>query len=218
MEKINFIYLRTSTEEQNPENQLKDCQDLCAKENIIDGFIIEDKTSGWTEYDREGFNKIINKIKARRVNNLVCWDLDRLFRNRKKLVSFFKLCATYECKIYSYRQDWLNDINKIPMPWNEIIHEFMVQIIGWLAEEESNKKSDRVKQAVRIKDNVTISYKGNKWGRKQLSTQKKNLIKNLHDGGLSIRKIAKTLEISVGGVHKYISEFNKKKSDNLTNS
>lgn len=204
IEKINFIYIRTSTEEQNPENQLKDCQDLCAKENIIDGFIIEDKTSGWKEYDREGFTKIINKIKARRVKNLVCWDLDRLYRNRLKLIAFFKLCDSYGCKIHSFRQQWLNELNTMPEPFNEIMHSLMLQIMGWLAEEESNKKSERVKSAVRKKEGKTVSYKGNKWGRKPISTQKVNKIMELANKGLSIRKISSKLDIPKSTVHKTI--------------
>jgi hypothetical protein len=41
----------------------------------------------------------------------------------------------------------------------------MIQNEGEKAEEESKKKSDRVKLAVKQVNGVTKSYKGNKWGR-----------------------------------------------------
>ena len=49
--------------------------------------------------------------------------------------------------------------------------DFMIQQAGEEAEEESRKKSERVKLAVRNEDGVTKSYKGNKWGRKTMSSK-----------------------------------------------
>lgn len=50
-----IIYLRTSTEEQNPENQLNDCRTLSNKLEIKDCDVISDKVSGWKDTEREGF-------------------------------------------------------------------------------------------------------------------------------------------------------------------
>lgn len=162
--KENIVYIRTSTEEQTPELQLKDCNILLEKLSIKDYEIISDKQSAWKDVDREGFDKIAKAIKSREVKNLICWDLDRLFRNRKKLIEFFQFCKIYKCKIYSARQDWLESLNKMPEPFNEIMFDLMLSIMGWLAEEESTKKSQRVKNAVVKEDGITKSYKGKRWG------------------------------------------------------
>ena len=182
------IYIRTSTIEQNPQNQLADCLNINKWGEYI---VLEDKQSAWKDHiERENFDKILYSIKQRRVDHLIVWDLDRIYRNRKRLVGFFKLCKVYKCHIHSYRQQWLEQLSDIPSPWNEIMMELMIQIMGWMAEDESTKKSERVKAAVRRDGNVTKSYKGNKWGRKGLSTQVVNKVLELRKQGMSIREIA----------------------------
>ena len=197
-----IIYLRTSTEEQNPQNQLKDCLSI---NKYGDHELFEEKQSAYKDRDRKEFNQVIKLIKQQENSHLIVWDLDRIYRNRKKLIEFFDMCKIYNCKIHSFRQTWLEELHKIQEPFNEIMHTLMLQIMGWLAEEESKKKSERVKLAVRKKEgHSTKSYKGNKWGRKSLSSQKQNKIKELRTQGKSIRDISKELNISVGVVHKFI--------------
>jgi len=205
--KENKIYIRTSTENQFPALQLKDCEALAVKLNLKDWEVISDKQSAWKDdIERDGFEKIIESIKKGETKTLICWDLDRLFRNRKKLIAFFQLCKNYGCKIYSARQDWLESLNKIQEPFNEIMFDLMLQIMGWLGEEESSKKSSRVKNAVRkIEGEVTKSYKGNKWGRKSIISDK--LIKQaqeLKQQGLSLSKIAGQMKISKSSVFKLL--------------
>lgn len=213
------IYLRTSTEDQNPENQLKDCESIRPIDQSIQTFcnyyLIQDKESAWDDLKiRLGFGELRNLILKKKVKYLIVWDLDRLYRNRNRLIQFFQMCKLYKVSIFCYRQRWLNDLMNLPKPFNEIMFDLMLSIMGWLAEEESNKKSDRVKSAVRKKDNITISYKGNKWGRKSLSLEdQERIIRICNQTPLrSIRNIAKDLNLSVGVVHKYI----KKNRENLT--
>lgn len=181
-----IIYLRTSTGEQNPENQLKDCLTLTKGEHEI----LEEKQSAFKDEEREVFEGIRKRIKSGEVEHLIVWDLDRLVRNRKKLIEFFEFCKIYKTKIHSFRQNWLEQLNNIPEPFNEMMHALMLQIMGWLAEEESKKKSERVKAAIRIKENETQSYKGNKWGRKELPKSVVEGVQELFRTGYSIRKIA----------------------------
>src|SRR3989344_5047259 len=102
--KQTIIYLRTSTEEQNPQNQLEACEQLTQKLSLKDYDVFEDKVSGWKELERKNFNEIKKAIEKAQVKYLICWDLDRLYRNRKKLIEFFELCKIYNCKIYSVRR------------------------------------------------------------------------------------------------------------------
>jgi DNA invertase Pin-like site-specific DNA recombinase len=209
-----IIYIRTSTEKQNPENQLSDCESIRPKSNDMLTFVnyqlLQDKQSAWNDNkEREGFTELLKLIKAKKVSNLIVWDMDRIYRNRKRLIEFMQLCKAYKVNVYSFRQQFLNSINDIPEPWGEMMHSFMLQIIGWMGEDESNKKSERVKNAVRKDKGTTLSYKGNKWGRKDLSELRQEQINVLRNQGNTIRFIAKELKISVGVVHKYITENNK---------
>jgi len=209
------IYIRTSTEDQNPENQLKDIYSMA---DIQDAVIYKDQQSAWKDtVERDNFNIIINKIKAREIKDLWIWDWDRLYRNRLKLIAFLKLCKAYKCKVHSYRQKFMENIHTIPVPFNEIVEDMMIQLLGWLAEEESQKKSERIKAATRSKNGKTISYKGNKWGRKALPKQTKDRVITLYEEGNSMRTIASMVKttdknknqknISVGAVHKIVSEY-----------
>lgn len=202
-----IIYNRTSTEDQNPENQLKDCQ---AINSYGEAQVIEDRQSAWKDnVVRMGFEDLKRRIRSRTIRHLIVWDLDRIYRNRKKLKEFFQFCKAYDCTIHSYRQTWLEEINKIPNPWNEIVYELLLNIFGWIAEEESSKKSARVKAAIKSKDGKTMSYKGNKWGRKTISKQRRDKIVELHKMGLKTREIALEANVGLGTVSRVINLFQK---------
>jgi DNA invertase Pin-like site-specific DNA recombinase len=212
-----IIYIRTSTEEQNPENQLKECLSI---NKFGEHRLIEDKGSAWKDDDmREGFKEVIKEIKKGEVKDLIVWDWDRIYRNRKKLKAFFELCKVFKCRIHSYRQSWSEVINTIPEPFNEIMMEFLISMFGYLAQDESDKKSMRVRAAMRTKEDGVYSYKGNKWGRKELSTQAVNKILELRKEGKSMRDIQKLVaysnkgnmrNVSLGAVHKVLSGQHRK--------
>jgi len=68
--------------------------------------------------------------------------------------------------------------------------------MGWLSEEESQKKSDRIRLAVRKKEGEsTKSFKGNKWGRKEIKNKKMiSDILELHKQGLSLKVISQRVQ------------------------
>jgi DNA invertase Pin-like site-specific DNA recombinase len=209
------VYIRTSTEEQEPENQIREIETISGKDYTL----FQDKQSAWKDdKERQDFEKLRTKIKEHQVKDLFVWDWDRLFRNRKKLKEFFQFCTIYKCHIHSFRQGFFETFYKIPSPFDEIMQELFLNLLGWMAEDESTKKSSRVKAAVRKKEGeITMSYKGNKWGRKSLSTQKKNKIRELLEiePKLSLRDISLQSGASLGSVHKTIQEIKSEKTEEL---
>lgn len=213
------IYLRTSTEEQNPENQLKDCESIRPKDRnydtFVDYYLMQEQQSAFHDFkDRHVFEKLRMLIKDRKVKTLIVWDLDRIYRNRNKLKEFFVFCDAFDCTILSFRQKFLQDIEKIPEPFNEIMHDLMLNLLGWIAEDESKHKSERVKASIRLNDGETYSYKGNKWGRKPISTFKRNQIVSMYNKGDRLRSIAIELKVSLGAVHKIVQDYKDKKLSN----
>lgn len=209
------VYIRTSTTDQTPELQLKEIKEISGEYDHL----FKDQQSAWQDFkERNDFKKLCQLIRERKISDLYVWDLDRIYRNRKKLIEFFELCKIYDCKIHSVRQQWLEEINGMPEPWGEIIHNLMLQVMGWIAEEESQKKSDRIKNSVVKKDgSKTKSHKGNTWGRKGLSKQTQSKIFELHDQGMSMRQIQKEVwiydehgnkkkNVSIGAVHKTLAQ------------
>lgn len=218
----NTIYIRTSTEEQNPENQLKDCEAMAMKLGL-DCETITDKQSAWNDKkQREGFNKLLEAIKKGEVKTLVVWDFDRLYRNRKRFKEFLELLKAYKVKLHSFRQEWFEDLYKIPEPWNEIVTDLMINIYGHIGQEESEKKSQRVKISIRKEDGITKSYKGNKWGRKNISEQTKQSIITAYNENKSYSQICSSVFywdkngnkkfVSKGVVHKTITNYKQEKA------
>jgi len=204
-----IIYLRTSSEIQNPENQLRDCETLAQKLNLNDYEVIQEQQSAFKDINRKYFEIIKSRIQKGEVVHLICWDWDRLFRNRKKLKEFFQFCSIYKCKIHSFRQNFFEDFYKIPSPFDEIIQELVLNLMGWLAEDESQKKSDRVK--------IAFKNKKGDWGRPALNPKIDNQIIKLFKEGKSLREISKEVFywnanknkrfVSLGYVHKTINNF-----------
>jgi len=224
-----LIYLRTSTKEQNPELQRERCVNF-AKEiglNVID--VISEQGSAYRlERVRPKWEKVIGIAKRDKLN-IVLWKYDRAFRNREEFFKFMKIMfEVYGTKVYSVTEpsilsfwEMLDKSHSDNPIFNELLNslfkaiwDFMIQQAGEQAEEESRKKSDRVKLAVRKKDGVTKSYKGNKWGRKALKIDDK--IIELYKQGKKYREICKEVYywdknnhkkfVSLGYVHKIISQ------------
>jgi len=97
------------------------------------------------------------------------------------------------------------------------MQDLTLNLLGWMAEDESKKKSDRIKQAViKIPGKETKSYKGNRWGRKGISDKVKQEILEAKKNGMSIREIADSVfiwdknnnskKISKSFVHKTLQE------------
>ena len=215
METKKAMYIRTSTEDQEPENQIKDIETLSGKDYIL----YQDKQSAWKDsVERENFEKLKKDIQNKRINELFVWDWDRLFRNRLRLKEFFLFCKAYNCQIHSYRQLFYEELYKVPSPFNEIMQSMVLDLLGWMAEDESNKKSGRVKAAIRKKvGSPTMSYKGNKWGRKTISTQKVNRLLEIYRNNptVSLRTLAQQSGLSLGSVHKTLSNFKLEKTPEL---
>lgn len=196
---IDIIYIRTSTELQNPQNQLKDCESIAPAGAVI----YEEKQSAWKDHvnARPIFKEIQDLIKNRQVASFTVWDLDRIYRKRTLTVEFMQLCNHFNVVVKSYRQTWLSEIEKIPSPWNEIVHNQLIQIFGWIAEEESNKKSERVKIAFE-------NHKGKDWGRPKVDVNYFQ-VHNLKNQGLSIRAIAAELQVSKSVIERVLKTYPK---------
>lgn len=212
------VLIRTSTEEQNPENQLKDIESISGKEYVL----YEEKQSAWKDSERAVMNQLRKDISEHKYTDLYVWDLDRPYRNRVKLKEFIQFCKAHNCKIWSYRQKFLNQIQELNLPKDfEFLRDMMlnnlIEMLGWIAEDESKKKSDRVKISIRRENGITKSYKGNKWGRKNIPESTKQTIIEEYNKGKTYSQICKEVFywnknnnkkfVSKGLVHKIIKEF-----------
>jgi DNA invertase Pin-like site-specific DNA recombinase len=221
---MRVAYIRTSTTEQSPELQLNDISTMVCLSDCI--HLKEQESAYKTENVRVELEKLKNLICRGVVSDVYVWALDRLYRNRKRLLEFLTLCKIHSVKVHSYKQKWLESINNIPEPFNEIVYDMMIQILGFIAEEESAVKSARIKNALRKTEvGKSISYKGNKWGRKSFTKNTIRKVLDLRNQGKTIRDIASLVFvydsnnnsklISKSAVHKILGDITAKKGSNL---
>jgi len=206
-----IIYLRTSTTEQEPEKQKQDCLSFAKSKgyNVIK--IYEEQLSGWKQIDRPMYNEIKEKARKGEIQAVIVWALDRWVRNRDTLIEDVTILKNYGCKIHSVKEAWLEAIN-IEGSLGRTIQDFLLGLMGSLAEMESNRKSERVKMAFQ-------SHVGKKWGRPKISKGVEKHIINLHEQGVAYREICKQVSywdasrnkkyVSMGFVHKTIDKYKR---------
>jgi len=229
------IYIRTSTtENQDPKLQLAQCEDYCKRKNWEVVRVFEEQQSAFKdESKRLVFNDMIEHAKKHEFEHIVVWNMDRFSRQPpEKVMDLVKLLSSfYNCQVHAANGDaWSEIVETINGIKNmgflgTAISEFLEKVIRGIehqrAYNESKVKSERVKSAVRKKDGVTYSYKGNKWGRDGMTKQSITKIIELHKSGLSQRKIClqvfiydkygnKRKNVSLGVVNKIIQTFVRK--------
>lgn len=162
--------------------------------------VFTEEKSAWQSYNRPVFDSMLDRAKREGVKAIVVWDYDRVYRDRKKLL---ELVGTYRklygIKIYSVRQKFMEDLLKMDGTIGELMYDVMLNFYGWIAQEESDKKSMRVKEAYARK-------KGKNWGRPKLSDYYIQQIKEKVGAGVPILKIARELKMSKNTVKKYLRE------------
>lgn len=200
-----IYYLRTSTKDQNPELQRQEGILFCKENALEEPEVLSEQGSAYKlEKIRPIWESVVERAKKEN-RDIVVWRYDRSFRNRQEFFKFMKVMfEVYNLKVYSVKEPsilafWkmMNKTHSENPVYNELLNslfkalwDFMIQQAGEQAEEESRKKSERVKLAVRKEDGqATKSYKGNKWGRKSLKVDQE--IIKLFGEGKTYREIQK---------------------------
>jgi DNA invertase Pin-like site-specific DNA recombinase len=198
------IYLRTSTDEQTPENQETPCLKFAADKGYdIEGVYIE-KLSGYKDVKRPEYDKIKDKAKRREIDAVIVWALDRWVRNRDTLLDDVTILRMFGCKIHSVQEAWLEAIN-IEGSLGKTIQEFLLGLLGSIAEMESQRKSERVKLAYK-------RGRHKKWGRPSVHTNKKKIVIELRNQGLTYNQIKEKTKLSLGKISEILT-FHKRSLD-----
>jgi DNA invertase Pin-like site-specific DNA recombinase len=208
---MNVIYIRVSTERQDEKQQLPS---ILKKFNLKkeDCLIMSDKISAYNEKKEDkrlSFLDLKKLISENKISKLYVWDTDRIYRNYNKFKEFFLLCKKTNTEIYSVRQDFLNSFNTIEGSFKEVIKDIFISFLGWVAEEESSKKSERVKLKIDKSNQITKSTYGKKWGRKRKVKLDKVLDLKKENPNITISEIARQLDINKGSVAYILNNYNK---------
>ncbi len=202
------IYLRTSTKEQNPENQKEECLRFAKNRGYEVSEVLTEELSGFKDIIRPNYKKVVEMARKGEIQAVIVWAMDRWVRNRDTLLEDVIILRNYGVKLHSVKEAWLEAIN-IEGSLGRTIQDFLLGLIGSIAEMESERKSERVKIAFK-------NHKGKKWGRPKVHTNKIKIILDLYNQGLSYREINKKSGLSIGAISKVLN-VHKNKLEN-TNS
>jgi putative DNA-invertase from lambdoid prophage Rac len=132
------IWARVSTDRQETDNQLRILREMAARRGLEVAKVYTIEASAWTGRHRQQLTQAINEGRAGEFSVLLLWALDRLSREGplemlKAVDSFGKAGV----RVISYEE-----------PWTEVSNEMLdllLAITGWVARQESRRKSERVK-------------------------------------------------------------------------
>lgn len=203
------IYLRTSTKEQNPENQKEECLRFAKNRGYEVLEVLQEELSGFKDIIRPNYEKVVQMARKGEIQAVIVWAMDRWVRNRDTLLEDVIILRNYGVKLHSVKEAWLEAIN-IEGSLGRTIQDFLLGLIGSIAEMESERKSERVKIAFK-------NHKGKKWGRPKVHTNKIKIILDLYNQGLSYREINKKSGLSIGAISKILN-VHKNKLENKSNN
>ena len=147
-----IIYLRVSTDMQNEQSQLEACRVFCDQHRYdIVGFFSDHARSAYKTVYRPEYMNVLKLVKQRRIQHVVVWSLDRWCRRgAKELKNTIETLEIYGVQLHSVQEEWLETLN-IPGGIGDVVKDFLIGIVGWIAHQESVLKSERIKGSIKFK-------------------------------------------------------------------
>ena len=181
------IYCRVSTQEQTTDNQALELHEVADKQGWTVTETFTDTISG-ARANRPGLDALMKSVHRKDVDMVMGWDVSRLGRSLSHLVSLLEEFQACGCDLY-FHQNGLN--TSTPSG------KAMFQMLGVFSEFERGMIKERVKAGLN-----RARGQGKRLGRPQVPPIKVQKIKRLREDGLSYRKIASQMDLSVATVHR----------------
>ncbi len=137
------VWVRVSTSHQTGDNQVPDLERFCEHHGYEIAKRYELSESAWNggkdggEY-RAALKRAMDDAYRGEFECLVVWALDRLTREGAEgLLRILREFRERGCSVVSVQEAWLNTAPQI--------QDVMVSFAGWMAEQESARRSERIK-------------------------------------------------------------------------
>jgi len=190
-------YSRTSTDLQTTEQQISAIKEYAAKMGmeILEWFSDPDVSGAIPALEREGFKKLLEYVEQNEVSTIVVYAIDRLGRS---FMDIFKTLSELDKRgitVVSVRDSFLQTLDPN-------IRRLVLAVLAWASEYEVKLTRERVRLAMmrrEVQEKLEKVRKVNK-----IYDETKQLIKTLYAQGWSLRKIAKTVNLSVYAVRKVL--------------
>ena len=189
------IYSRVSTIDQTTENQLKVLREVAEKKGIEVVREISDKgiSGAKGRGDRKGFDELITGSIRKEWDIILVWDVSRLGRSLKHLVSFLEDVQSAKCDLY---------IHQSGIDTSTASGKMMFGMLSVFSEFERSMIKERV-----IAGQQRAKAEGRHIGRKtNVNEGTFDAVKQLRENNIPIKRIAKDLKIGVGTVYKILDK------------
>jgi len=190
------IYSRVSTNDQTIDNQLKVLREIANKRGLeVIREISDEGISGAKGRDeRKGFDELIKGSIKNEWDIILVWDVSRLGRSLKHLVSFLEDIQSAKCDLY---------IHQSGIDTSTASGKMMFQLLSVFSEFERSMIRERV-----IAGQQRAKAEGKHIGRKSnLTDGVKTAVYQLRQNNVPIKRIAKDLQIGVGTVYKVLEHY-----------
>ena len=189
------IYSRVSTNEQTVENQLKVLREVAEKRGLeVVREISDEGISGAKGRDeRPGFDELIKGSVKNEWDIILVWDVTRLGRSLKHLVSFLEDIQSAHCDLY---------IHQSGIDTSTASGKMMFGMLSVFSEFERSMIRERV-----IAGQQRAVANGVKLGRKtNVNDGIITAVYHMRQNNVPIKRIAKDLQIGVGTVYKILDK------------
>lgn len=177
------VYMRVSTDDQSISMQKQEISTFLENRGITDAQIYSDEGISGVTDDRPHLKALKNDLKLGKIELLVIWKLDRLFRSLTQLLAFLNELKERNVKLIS-----IKDNIDLTTPSGVL----MMQLIGAFAEFERNIIMERTRAGQKA-----AKARGVKFGRPtKIGTALEHKILELRNQGLTFKKISNALGVS----------------------
>ena len=184
------IYLRVSTDQQTTENQRRVLLEVAERSGWDVVAIFEDQgISGAKGRDqRPGFDALLKAVSRREIDMVAAWSVDRLGRSLPHLIGLLGDLEARGCDLFLHQQ---------ALDTSTPTGRAMFAMAGVFAELERSLISARV-----ISGQQRARAKGVRFGRPNLSLERRTKVQKALKNGLSIRQTAKATGVSTASVQR----------------
>jgi DNA invertase Pin-like site-specific DNA recombinase len=187
------VYARVSTKDkgQDTENQLVELREFASKQgwHIVREFV--DRETG-SKRDRAEFQVMFEAASQRKFDLLLFWALDRLSREGVlETLQHLNRLTSYGVGFKSFTEQYFDSCG--------IFKDAVISILATIAKQERIRLSERTKAGL-----AQARRNGRQIGRPRLTVQSSEIAR-LRASGLSLRAIARELNISEGSVRRLTS-------------
>jgi DNA invertase Pin-like site-specific DNA recombinase len=198
------LYARVSTDDegQNPENQLAELRQWASRAGHENVGEYVDRVSGRKNVDlRKQFAALLADAHKRKFDVVAVWALDRFSREGIEATGDYlrqlKRCGV---SLHSFTEPYLSTDN-------ELVYHVLQAVMAWRAKTEAELISERVKAGIKRRRRT---HRDGAWGTRpieQKNPDKVRRIRAMLRSGTGIGKVARTLRVGTGTVHRIAREM-----------